>query len=272
LSPRYGTWSGRVLYNSQLKNGKYQNLGGAKAEPDISAGPLEDEYVISLRELLQVLWKRLWLIGLVAFVFTGVTVGFTLAQAPEYEASMKMLVGQEQGNTNSGTLQGEVVGLQRIAQTMVEGIRTRPVAEAVVQQLDLQMSPGSLLERLSVEQIRETQFIEASYRDPSPERAQEVVNAVGDIYSKQVSDISPSANAITVTVWERAEVPTVPVSPEPMRNGLLALLLGLVLGAGLALLLEYLDDSWNSPEEVEQISGIPNFGVIPEYEAPKEVR
>jgi capsular polysaccharide biosynthesis protein len=54
-----------------------------------------------------------------------------------------------------------------------------------------------------------------------------------------------------------------------MRNVLLALVLGLVLGAGLALLMEYLKDSWNSPEEVEQISGVPNFGVIPEYEAPK---
>jgi capsular polysaccharide biosynthesis protein len=226
---------------------------------------LEGEYVISLRELLQVLLKRLWLIVLVAFVFTGVTMGFTLAQAPEYEASIKMLVGQEQGNTNSGTLQGEVVGLQRLAQTMVEGIKTRPVAEAVVQQLDLQMGPGDVLERLSVEQIRETQFIQASYRDPSPERAQEVVNTVGDIYSKQVSDISPSANAITVTVWERAEAPTVPVSPKPVRDGLAALALGVLLGVALAYLLEYVDDSWDSPEEVEQVSGVPTFGIIPEY-------
>jgi capsular polysaccharide biosynthesis protein len=41
--------------------------------------------------------------------------------------------------------------------------------------------------------------------------------------------------------------------------------LGLMLGIGLALLMEYLDYSWRSPEEVEQISGVPTFATIPEF-------
>jgi capsular polysaccharide biosynthesis protein len=43
--------------------------------------------------------------------------------------------------------------------------------------------------------------------------------------------------------------------------------MGVVLGIGLALLLEHLDDSWRSPEEMEQISGVPTFGVIPNLDA-----
>jgi hypothetical protein len=35
------------------------------------------------------------------------------------------------------------------------------------------------------------------------------------------------------------------------------------LGVGLAFLLEYLDDGWRSPEEVEQISGVPTYALIP---------
>jgi capsular polysaccharide biosynthesis protein len=50
-----------------------------------------------------------------------------------------------------------------------------------------------------------------------------------------------------------------------VRNGLLTLAFGLLLGVVLALFLEYLDDSWRSPEEVEQISGVPTYGVIPEF-------
>src|SRR4030095_14281542 len=64
-------------------------------------------------------------------------------------------------------------------------------------------------------------------------------------------------------VWERAVVPDEPLTPEPKRNGILALLFGLVLGVVLAFLLEYLDDSLNSPKEMEQITGIPTFGIIP---------
>jgi capsular polysaccharide biosynthesis protein len=36
-----------------------------------------------------------------------------------------------------------------------------------------------------------------------------------------------------------------------------------VLGTGLAFLLEFMDDSWRSPAEAEQVSGVPTFGVIP---------
>jgi capsular polysaccharide biosynthesis protein len=50
---------------------------------------------------------------------------------------------------------------------------------------------------------------------------------------------------------------------------LLALVAGGALGVALAFLLEYLDDSWGSPEEAEQISGVPTFGVIPTFKVSK---
>ncbi len=59
------------------------------------------------------------------------------------------------------------------------------------------------------------------------------------------------------------------MSPNPLRDGLLALILGAMLGVGLAFLLEQLDDRWRSPEEVERICGVPAFGVIPEFKASK---
>ena len=53
--------------------------------------------------------------------------------------------------------------------------------------------------------------------------------------------------------------------PRPLRNGFVALLFGLMLGVGLAFLLDYLDDSWRSPAEVEQISGVPTYALIPQH-------
>jgi len=60
--------------------------------------------------------------------------------------------------------------------------------------------------------------------------------------------------------------PNVPVSPNPTRYVLLALAAGLMLGVGLSFLLEELDESWRSATEVERVSGVPTFGVIPEFE------
>jgi capsular polysaccharide biosynthesis protein len=148
---------------------------------------------------------------------------------------------------------------------MAEVVHTRTVAEAVIQDLDLHTNPAGLLENMSVEQAAETQIIEVSYEDPSPGQAQQVASTIGKVFSQQVSEFSTSANAVSATVVEQAALPENPVSPQPIRNGLLALMAGLVLGLVLAFLLEYRDDSWRSPEEAEQVSGVPTFGVIREF-------
>ncbi len=256
------------MHKSQL-NGGHSAPMSAVSGPSISAaGGPEGEYVLALKDVVRILWKRLWLISLVAAVLTGAVVGISLLLTPTYEASIKILVGQErEALNNPSTPRENVWGPEQLTQTMVEGVNSRPIAEAVIQQLDLRMTPEELLGRLSAEQITKTQFITVSYRDSSPERAQQVANAIGDVFPEQVSQVNPSGLDIYATAWERAEKPGGPVSPQPLRNGLLALVLGLMLGAGLAFLLEYLDDSWHSPEEVEQISGVPTFGVIPEFEA-----
>jgi capsular polysaccharide biosynthesis protein len=248
-------------------------LEPVRAEPRLGLttdGP-EGRYSLTLRRLLQILWKRLWIILLAVAVLTGATLGLDLAREPTYEASIEILVGQEV-NTEAapGTLSGDVQGLQLLTQTMAKAVDSRRLAKAVVRQENLRMTPNDFLENhLSVEQVEATQFILVDYNDSNPERTQRVANAIGKVFSEQVSDVSASANAITASVWERAALPEEPVSPNPVRDGLLALVLGLMLGVGLAFLFEYLDNRWRSPEELEQVSGVPTFGVIPSISIPK---
>jgi capsular exopolysaccharide synthesis family protein len=226
----------------------------------------EDRDVSPLRELLRVIWKRLWVIGVTAAVLTGLAVGLSLSLTPMYESSVKLLVGQDRGITDTPS---DVLGLQQLTVTMAEGVSSRRIAKAVIQQHDLQMTPTEFIEdRLSVEQIAATQYILVTYRDPDPQRAQLVANTIGEEFSQQISEVGPSANAITATVWDRANLPQRPASPNLLLNVSLALFLGILLGTGLVFLLEFLDDSWRSPDEVEQRSGVPTFGVIPEIRIP----
>ncbi len=132
------------------------------------------------------------------------------------------------------------------------------------------MAPDTLLENLSVEQKGSTVFIQLSYKDTDPERAQQIVNTVGVVSSERIPARIGSANDLTVTIWEDASVPTTPASPDPVRNAALALIFGLMLGTGLALLTEYLDDRLRSPEKVEQITGIPTFGAVPDFGLTKD--
>jgi hypothetical protein len=118
--------------------------------------------------------------------------------------------------------------------TLAEAMESRPVPEEAIERLGLSTTPHNFLERLNAEPIENTQFIEVSYTDPDPRRAQLVANTVVEVFSKEVSGVNQGTNAITATLWERAAVPEEPVSPTPLRNGLVVLVLGLILIAGLA--------------------------------------
>ena len=227
--------------------------------------------VVSLRDLLLPVWRRLWAVMLVVVMVVGTTIGFTLVQTPIYEASVKILIGsQAEGETEvPGNLYGDVQGLQTLTQTMTEAVASRPVAKAVIQRLDLSMSPNTLIDNLTASQVNATPFIWISYRDPDPERAHRIAGAVAEVFSEKVSEVNPSTSPINATVWERPPVPEEPASPNLLRNLLAGLAVGLMLGVVLAFLLEHLDDSWRSQEELERMTGVPTFGIIPVFNKPK---
>jgi hypothetical protein len=99
------------------------------------------------------------------------------------------------------------------------------------------MEPAELLENLSVEQEGSTVFIQLSYKDADPERAQRIVNTVGVVSSERIPEVIGSAYDITVTMYEDALVPGSPASPDPVRNAALALILGLMVAPFLAILM-----------------------------------
>jgi capsular polysaccharide biosynthesis protein len=249
-------------------DGRAMPPSDAQASAAFNRGGTEGEFALSLRDVTQVVLRRLWIVLLVMLIFVGATVAASLWQTPQYEASAKVFVGQKPA-TGEGNLAGNVEGLQSLTQTMIIAIDSRPVASEAIQRLGLRMEPDALLGNLDIEQVESSTFIQLTYTDTDPQRAQRVVNTVGEVSSERIAQISAAASPITAAVWEAAIVPNTPVRPDPVRNGVLAAGLGLMLGIGLVFLMEYLDDTWRSPEEVERVSGVPTFATVPEFDLAK---
>jgi succinoglycan biosynthesis transport protein ExoP len=70
-----------------------------------------------------------------------------------------------------------------------------------------------------------------------------------------------------VQIAQAASVPTSPSSPKVSRNTVLGAVLGLLLGLGIAFLLERLDRRIREPKDLEAIYGLPLLGVVPESAA-----
>ena len=84
--------------------------------------------------------------------------------------------------------------------------------------------------------------------------------------------IAAGIKASNIQVVDKAEMPTSPFKPNIPRNVLLAAVVGLLLGVGLAFFFEFLDNTIKTPEDVEQMIRLPSFGMVPEISYEKRKR
>jgi len=77
--------------------------------------------------------------------------------------------------------------------------------------------------------------------------------------------ITRGLQSSNIRVVDPAMVPSTPARPAKARNIALAFLVGLVGGAGLALLREYLDNTVTTPDDVETLAGLPSLAVVPAF-------
>lgn len=93
-----------------------------------------------------------------------------------------------------------------------------------------------------------------------------------NLYQQRLNEVrvtNGDRTAGNVSTVEEARVPREPIGPQRGRNIVVALLLSLGTGIGLAFLLDYLDDSLKSVEDVDRHLHVPTLALIP---APREVR
>ncbi len=93
---------------------------------------------------------------------------------------------------------------------------------------------------------------------------QDLLKKLQDTQAK--TDVSARLNGLktsNIKIVDPAVVPEAPFSPNPKRSLLVALLLGLMLGVGLAYAADFLDNSIKGPEDLEKLTGLAFAGGHP---------
>jgi len=100
--------------------------------------------------------------------------------------------------------------------------------------------------------------------------ADRIVSISGNIaqYSDTIAGLQRRTNSLTVV--EEARIPTSPTGNNLISTTLLGAIVGGALAAGIALLIEYLDDTVRTADEATQMLGLPTLAVIQRFGKPRD--
>ncbi len=264
----------------------------------------------TLRDYLRVVRRRKWIILLAVALAPAAAVGFSLQQQKLYRASADVLLVQENLGTQLNGITDPTVYQQadRKAQTQADIARGPEVARQALVAAGLPgRSTEELLSNSSVAAKQNADLLHFAVTDRNPVIAARLANEYGKSYIRyrarldtasllrakrdvnaRLGQLSPGSAAYEALVEKGNTVDTMitlaskpavlvdpagraaQVQPRPVRNGILAGMLGIVLGVGLAFLWEALDTRVRSAEEVAERLGLPLLARLPE--PPRKLR
>lgn len=191
----------------------------------------------------------------------------TIAQIlPEYQTAVseeaRMLasgLGPNHPSVQSLRARKDVYAKQ--LQDQIINLRKSLASNLEISQKSLEAMEIKLTEAKSGQQEAKTKAM--GYQQAKNEylKAKRILESAETRYSTEAMQRSmPQSPA---TIWEKAEIADYPAKPKVAQNMLIAVAVGLALGVGLAFLIEYLDTSVKTMQDVESALGVPVLAVIP---------
>ncbi|MCH1961833.1 Wzz/FepE/Etk N-terminal domain-containing protein [Clostridium perfringens] len=225
-----------------------------------------EENTISLQEIAYALKKRWKLIALITIAATLVSaiLSFFVIK-PQYEATTKLFIGKQESQDNNAYNNNDVMMYQQLMKTYAELAKTSDLVTKAVKSADLdynQEDIKAILKNLNATPSAETQILDLSFKGGNPKEVLKLTEAITNEFISESKELIPNGN---VQVIQKAQLPEKPVSPNKKLNIFIAFVLGLIVGVGVVLLLEYLDNTFKSREDLENTLGLPIIGTIPDY-------
>lgn len=217
-----------------------------------------EEIEIDLREIMMLIWHHIVAVVIVT-VAGGLAAGLVSAYAltPMYTSTAQMYI---LANTDSIVSLSDLQLGSSLANDYEELIKSRPVAEQVLKNLDLDVTYGSLLGSLSVTNKTNTRIIQLQVTYPDPVAAKEIANEFVSVAQKQISQIMRMDEP---TVVEEAIEAKRPSSPNNRRNAMIGAVVGLLLSVGFFVVRSILDDTVHTADDVEKYLRLNTLASVP---------
>lgn len=224
------------------------------------------EETISLEELFQVLKKKALLIIMMTIAGIGIAVGVTFFLiTPKYDSAAQLIVQNTQNEAANTNLQNDINGNVLMINTYKDMIKGDVVIDAVQKELSdkyqYTYSNSELKNMIEVEQSQNSQMFQIVATSPEPRKAATIANTTAMVFEQKAEDVL-AVNKVTIT--SKGVVPSSAVFPNNKLNLLIGAVVGLMIGVGLAFLIELLDKTVKDERFIAEVLELPILGQVSE--------
>lgn len=225
---------------------------------------------LDLKELFSIFWNKKFEILLITLItmFIGVIYSYFYV-VPVYKSATKLvLVAQSSSGTEvkqDGTITQADVNLNsKLVSTYSEIIKSKTILREVVNSVGIEgLTESNLKNNISVQNVKDTEVIEITVKNLNPNDAAQIANKIAEVFSEKVVEIYNISN---VYILDRAEANNNPSNINHSKDIVIFAFIGLVISVGVVLIVNMLDTTVKTEQDIENTTGLLVLASIPNYD------
>lgn len=228
---------------------------------------------MTIADLLQIVRKHL-VSAIISFVVVFAAVAaVTFIMPPKYTATAEVFAtyaGQSGETQTTNDMSSGANYLNTQIKTYPELVKTEAVLQPVIKDLGLDMTTTDLADVVTATNPTNTFMVDISAEVGDPQQAADIANSVAKNLADQISSdlynnsSSSNGSPIKLTVVQKAQTPTSQSSPNIPLYLAAGLILGIIVGIGVALLKDILNTKVDSTDDVRELTHASSLGTVPQ--------
>lgn len=226
---------------------------------------------LDLRELIYMFWsKKVQIIVIMLlFVIIGGVYSFMFT-TPKYKSSTTLVLATLNDTTIGKTTtsasgeaitQTELTLNSNLVSTYSELVKSKAVLREVISNLNLNdINEDQLKKNVSVTAVKDTELIEISVSSTNSSYPSKIANEIAKVFTAKVAEIY---NINNVHVVDKAEVSKTPYNINHIKDLIIFAFVGVVIAAAKILLMNMLDNTVKTEQDIEHATGMMVLAQIP---------
>lgn len=221
---------------------------------------------LDLKELFNIFWNKKLQIVLIVTIFMLVGIIYTLGfTTPKYTSTAKLiLAGSGSGSSETSQItQSDINMNSKLISTYSEIVKMNPVIREVKENLGTNLDEKVLKNSIKVTSLKGTEVIQITVTYANPTDAAKIANEVANVFVEKIPEIY---NINNVQVVEEAEPDNTPSNINHLKDFVIFTFIGIVVSVGYVLVLNMLDATVKTAEDIEKEFKLPVLASVPIFD------